>query len=272
MNITLRFNHAKYLLFALWALVVGGGFASVFGEWVLHEDGEWVSFFGLSYEQNLPTWFVSSLLLMCALLLAGIAAVTRRSHSRFFWYWAGLAAAFLYISLDETATIHEHASDWFDFDGFLYFGWVIPAGILVGVMGLCYLRFLAHLPRKTCLRFMIAGTIYVGGALGVELALGHWTDNAGRHNLMYNLLDLGEESMELLGVTLFLLALLEYIGLTWGDLRVRITREYRSGRLRSTSLELTAEVLSTPSAIEPEAEAAEEVAALSAVVGSHLTN
>ncbi len=34
---------------------------------------------------------------------------------------------FLYISLDEFISIHEEMSNWFDYDGVLYCGWVIPA-------------------------------------------------------------------------------------------------------------------------------------------------
>jgi hypothetical protein len=64
-------------------------------------------------------------------------------------------------------------------------------------------------PRR---QFLIAGAIYVGGALGMELPLGWWTERAGSDNLVYALIDGVEETMELSGTTLFLLALVEYLG------------------------------------------------------------
>ena len=45
----------------------------------------------------------------------------------------------------------------------------------------------------------------------MELPLGWWTDHYGRQNLGYGLIDLVEESMEILGVTIFLLALVSYL-------------------------------------------------------------
>ncbi len=170
-----------------------------------------VSFFSLSDEQNLPTWLVSGLLLGCAGLLALVATSARQAGGRYVAHWWILAGAFLYISLDEFVQLHEHMNHWFDWGGFLYFGWVVPAGILVTLFGLAYLRFLAHLPPHTRHRFVLAGALYVGGALGVELALGYWTDLAGDQNFVYALVDWVEESMELIGVALFAWFLIEYL-------------------------------------------------------------
>ena len=46
----------------------------------------------------------------------------------------------------------------------------------------------------------------------MELPLGYWTERHGNDNLVYALIDLVEESLELLGVSLFLVALVEYLG------------------------------------------------------------
>jgi hypothetical protein len=56
----------------------------------------------------------------------------------------------------------------------------------------------------------VAGVIYVGGALVTELPLGYWSVRVGEDNLGYSLIDFVEETLEFTGVTLFLLALLEY--------------------------------------------------------------
>ncbi|HEU4406929.1 MAG TPA: hypothetical protein VFS43_16800 [Polyangiaceae bacterium] len=170
-----------------------------------------VPLFSLSYEQNVPTWYASALLLSCALLLALIALGARRARAGYVRHWGLLAGGFLYISLDETVGIHEGASQFFHLGGVFFFGWVIPAGLLVVGLGLTFLRFLAHLPRPTRVEFLVAGAMYVGGAVLLELPLGYWTEREGSDNFVYAAIDWVEESMELVGVSLFLLSLLRYL-------------------------------------------------------------
>ena len=224
MRVIVSSNRFKNWLLRAWVLLTVAGFlVEVFKHLLVALDlGRIVKFLGLSYEQNLPTWYSSSLLLLSAFHLGLIALATRQAGGRFVFHWWLLAAAFLYISLDETAEIHENASHWFNFGGFLYFGWVIPASIIVAVFGLSYVAFLFHLPGRTRNQFIVSGAIYVGGALGVEFLLGYWTDLEGSHNLVYGLIDLVEESMEILGVTLFLCSLIEYLARPSGRIAIRV--------------------------------------------------
>ena len=195
-----------------------------------------VPFLSLSYEQNLPTWFSSCLLFSCAILLA-LIALSNGLKAEWTAHWWGLALAFLYISLDEAAAIHEHASDWFDLGGILYFGWVIPAGIIVALGALCYARFLGHLSPQVRARFILAGALYVGGALGVELPLAYWTEQHGDDNFVYALIDLVEESMEIAGAALFLYSLCQQLMGSGGSLRIQLLEKgpARSWRARHAS-------------------------------------
>ena len=213
MDIRFPRRRLKSVLFLVWALLVTAGLCAELCKAMLGRSfaEDLVAFFGLSYEQNLPTWYSASLLLLCAVQLLLISQGDLQRSSPYKWHWRVLAAAFLYISLDETVTLHEELNSFFDFGGVLYFGWVIPASVVVLIMGLAYLPFLWQLPARTRRRFVVAGIAYVGGALGVELLLGYWTDLAGSRNLVYGLIDLLEESLEILGVTLFFCALLDYL-------------------------------------------------------------
>ncbi len=215
-------------LLCLSALVVSCGLAAEIWSAGLGFDDPagLVPFFSLSYEENLPTWVASCLLYSCAFLLALIALGPERS-SRWAAHWWALSAAFLYISMDETATLHEHASEWFDFGGVLYFGWVLPAAGVVALFGVSYLGFLAALPRRFAKLFVLSGAIYVGGALGVELPLAWWTEQHGSENLVYGLIDWVEESMELAGASLFLYALACYLLGRDGVVRFRRVQELR---------------------------------------------
>jgi hypothetical protein len=160
----------------------------------------------LSLEANVPTWYSSMLLFSAALALhaAGTDDARWRAH------WWGLALAFAGISLDEVAGFHERLNGLARLGGVLHFAWVIPFAVLVAVVGLLCVPFLRALPSSTRTRFVLAGTLYVGGALGVELVLGAWTDRHGPMNLVYRLIDAVEEAGEIAGVSLFVWAVLAH--------------------------------------------------------------
>ena len=171
-----------------------------------------VTFLSLSYERNLPTWYASALLLGCAGVLAAIARVASLARAPGRRHWWALAVAFAYLSLDETVGLHEHLGGLLSLGGVLFFTWVVPAAGLVTVGGLAFLPFLARLPRRRRAQFILAGVLYVGGALGMELPLGWWTERHGNDNLVYALIDHLEEALELVGASLFLTALVEELG------------------------------------------------------------
>lgn len=160
----------------------------------------------LSYEANLPTWFSSSLLLACAVAAGSIAAARQPLHR----HWWCIAALATYLSLDEAAEIHEHLGGHLDTTGWLYFDWVVPASLIVVALVVVFVPFIRALHPRTRLRLIIAGAIYVGGALIMELPLGRWTDVHGSENLGYALIDWVEETMEMIGATLAFVALLAH--------------------------------------------------------------
>jgi hypothetical protein len=162
-----------------------------------------VELFGLSYEGNVPTWAASALLVLAAALL--VASAERAATDRAAW-WA-LAGVFAFLSLDEAIEIHEHLGGLVPGSGVLFFSWVIPGAAFVGVVALAFARFLLRLPAPHRRRFVLAGGLYVSGALLLELPLGWWTEREGDDNLTYGLLDWLEESLELAGSTVFVLAL-----------------------------------------------------------------
>jgi len=193
----------RWLLLAI-AVVSGAGLAVELGR--DHVPEQVLLHFSLSYEGNIPTWLSSSLLLGCAImagLIAGEAATWRR-------HWWGMMIAFGWVSLDEAAEIHEHLGGLIGTHGLLYFDWVIPAMAVVLVLAAIYWPFLRALPRVTRNRMLLAAVIYVGGAAGMELPLGWWTERHGNTGLGYALIDWVEETMEMIGAAVALLALLSY--------------------------------------------------------------
>jgi hypothetical protein len=160
----------------------------------------------VSYEGNLPTWFSSSLLLACA-VAAGAIAGARPPHHRQWWIISAIAA---WMSLDEAAELHEHLGGFIGTNGVLYFDWVIPAAMIVTALVIAFVPFIRALPGATRTRLLVAGAVYVGGALLMELPLGWWTEQNGTEGFGYALIDWVEETMEMVGATLAFTALLAH--------------------------------------------------------------
>ena len=160
----------------------------------------------LSYEGNVPTWLATVLLFSCAIAAAAIA----REAPLFRRHWWGVAAVFAYASLDEAAELHENLGGTFNLGGVFYFDWIIPAAILLVVLALIFLPFVRALAPATRRRLILAGCLYVGGAVVMELPLGWWTERAGADTLGYALIDWVEETMELVGASLALWALVKH--------------------------------------------------------------
>ena len=191
-------------LFLAIAVVSGAGLAVELAH--DHVPEQVLTHFSLSYEGNIPTWLSSSLLLGCAI----VAALIANTAAAWWRHWWGMMIAFGWVSLDEAAEIHEHLGGLFGTHGLFYFDWVIPAFAVVAILAVVYWPFLRALPRVTRNRMLLAAVIYIGGAAGMELPLGWWTERHGNAGLGYALIDWVEETLEMIGAAIALLALLAY--------------------------------------------------------------
>lgn len=166
-------------------------------------------------ELTIPTWFSVAILLIAAALLLTIAATKRAHRDSSTIYWLGLGLIFLYLSIDEGVAIHEIFGDplqqTFHTSGFLAFGWQIIAAPLVILFGLVYLRFLFRLPSRIRNLLIVAGVLYVGGALAGDAVGANLWDTSGGITLTYLAMGTVEELMEMVGVVVFIYALLSYI-------------------------------------------------------------
>jgi hypothetical protein len=182
--------------------------------------------FRLDAEVTVPAWYSSSLMLVCSLLLLLIARLVYLKGQAFAWHWAALGVIFGYMSADESSGIHEVLIDplqqGFDLHGALHFAWVLPGSFVVLLLGLIYLKFLFSLPRSSAVRFFLAGSIYVGGALGMEMLGGYQIDYFGRESFRYIATMIAEESLEITGLTIFLLALMRHLKTNFPNFSLRL--------------------------------------------------
>ncbi|QIN83153.1 hypothetical protein GBA63_11240 [Rubrobacter tropicus] len=177
---------------------------------------EFYNAFNANREKSFPNLYSAYALLLCSFLLGLISLARRTDGARYVAHWALLGVVFLYLSVDEALVIHEKLisplQSALGTDGFLRNAWVIPGAVAVLVLGLAYLRFVLDLPAGIRSLFVIAGAVYVGGALGMEMVDGYYQSVFG-DTLGQELLTNTEEALEMLGVVVFVYALLMYLSL-----------------------------------------------------------
>jgi len=183
--------------------------------------------FDLDGEINVPTWFSSTLLLLAGLLLFYIGAASRREHDQWARHWSFLAWVFVLLSADETGGLHGLLSDplrsAFHLSGAFYHAWVLPVGAAVVAIGLAYLRFLRNLPAGTRRLLILSGIVYVVGAIGFELPEGIYRTAFGANvTVVYGVLTVLEETFEMVGIVLFIYALLDFVEGRWGGVRITL--------------------------------------------------
>jgi hypothetical protein len=109
-----------------------------------------VKLFDLNREGNIPSWYSSITLLLCAFLLANIASL--KKGFPYSSHWKALSLIFVYLSVDESAELHEKwnylMKPFIHSSGVLYAPWVVPGSIFVVIVLISYVKFLSHLPSQ----------------------------------------------------------------------------------------------------------------------------
>jgi len=177
--------------------------------------------FYVDSEGNLPSLYSALSLLSCSILLAAIAFVKKVENKRYVNYWIGLSLIFLFLFWDESVQIHEKLLDTslptqilslfgLERQGVFTFSWIVVAIPLLIVFSLFYFKFFLSLSFRIKRLFLIAMFTFVGGALGMEMVAGLITDtdSLGYNSIPYVLSGAVEELCEMMGIVVFIYALL----------------------------------------------------------------
>lgn len=218
LRLTLKPDAARRFLIG--AVVVILGLHVVTGSLHLVVDADWsdtiYTTFGVNDEMNVPTFFSVTLWLAAATScwLLSRASLPARRDSR---AWLAMAVISAFLAYDESARVHERLSepvrDLTGAGGHLFFAWVIPYTLIGLVIVVVLGRFVWRLGRPVNLLILLGGFLYVSGAVGVELAgsdiVATGEEEGG--NPTYIALYTVEEALEMLGVALFVYALLRQL-------------------------------------------------------------
>lgn len=186
--------------------------------------------FDLARESNIPTYFSALLLLSASILIGVIARFVRKMGAPFYRHWFALSLIFVYLSVDEAASLHERLGEpvraVLEPGGMFTYAWVIPGMGLLALFVLAYARFFFHLPSRWKVLFGGAGVLYVLGGLGCEL-VGGWYASQYGVTFTLSIITLVEEVLEMAGVACFIYALLEYVRAHISGVLIRFKKDER---------------------------------------------
>ena len=175
---------------------------------------EWVD---VNHEGSIPTWYATITLASCALMLGVIAIDAAQRRKPYPRQWAALAVIFALLSLEEILGVHSEAT------GRLRSivsitegpGYAIALAViaLIGLAAVALLfgRFYLQLPSKWRRWFTIGALIYVLGVFASDAVGDYLISAAGDATLAYDIVLTVEEALEMTGVLIFIVMLLEYI-------------------------------------------------------------
>lgn len=194
------------ILAAALVTLVGVHLAIEFSKYLIAGDPlrPWGAAFNYRYEGRVLSWYAGFLLLVCALLVAVIAAGQRRltragaqAPGPGWRSWAIFAAVFFLIAFDSSAGIHAAL--------------FVPFVALSAVLGLALIPFWRRLPPWPRWQFTLAGTLYVSGAMFVNVAGVLFNRLYGPIHLTHSMLVAFEAALEMIGLILFIYFLLRYL-------------------------------------------------------------
>lgn len=168
---------------------------------VMEVEWYFLQLFDVNEEHNLPTWFSGFNLGITTLFLWTISREKKRLEDPQSRRWTILFLGFFYLFVDEIAGLHETVNS------IVEPSWAWGGLIIAIVLGIYFIPFLRSLPRHTFRQFVLAGAVFVGGAVIMEL-VGEPIDG---DSLAYAMSTFVEEGMEMFGVILFTRAQLDYL-------------------------------------------------------------
>ncbi|MBN1305309.1 MAG: hypothetical protein JXA13_12805 [Anaerolineales bacterium] len=171
--------------------------------------------FNLDREKNVPSYFSGLDLLLAAVILGVISWHKRQTKDPYWIQWLLLSLGFVYLSLDEVFMLHEKISletrSLVNPSGvFHYFPWLVVGIPAVVILGVYYFHFLSSLPCRTQILLAAAAAVFLTGAIIMEMMGGLYALNFGISKSMRFALYTIEETLEMLGVAVFIYGLLDY--------------------------------------------------------------
>lgn len=172
--------------------------------------------FNFNTKHNIPSFFNTVLLLIASVILYYIYLVQKK---RFVLQrrWFVLAILFLIMAIEENASVHIFLHSLLPRHSILLqtglsvLLWAIPFGILVTILAVYFKRLVLSLPRRIAIGFAVSAAIYITGAIILDLVGSVVAHTMGSRSLIYTAVSTLEETLEMLGIVVFIHYLFSYI-------------------------------------------------------------
>ena len=192
-----------------------------------------IPLFNFDRESNLPTLF-NGLLLAWSGFLAWVISRTRRpeapAEAR---GWCATALVLSFLALDDLCLLHETVGAILDerveTSGALAWAWVVPYGTLA-LCGFIYFgRFFFMIEGSLRIRLAAAAVLYVGSAIGLEMAEAAVTEKYGYEALAFGILYTIEENGEMLAALLVAVSLMGWLARNQGSATLQFVSSAKAG-------------------------------------------
>lgn len=211
-------------------ITIGLAFTSLVGQFYIYFlNGKillgLVQMFNLDAERNIPTIFSALILLLSSVLLEVIALAKQRQKEAYIYQWHGLALIFMYLSFDELLEIHEKVNRKINAIIQSTPGnyWDVFNVIFLVIFILAYLKFFLYLPKKIQNVFFLAFASCVIGGVGIELISVIGFSNIYHQKVFFaEVITTIEESLEILGIIIFIQGIFMYMNSFLGDIHINI--------------------------------------------------
>lgn len=233
-------------------LLLTANLVFLFMEHVLDLSFHSIHIFYFNSEANLPAVYSSLSMAFVSVMLWMVGNLGTGECIRSRKYWRLLSVVFFFLAIDELVSIHEsltdNAEDLLNAHsvtgiGWLYFAWIVPYVGFFAVMFALMVHFLLSLPRKTLLRFLVAGVTFIAGSVGMEMVGGQYVylnGGTGKQDLTYALMVTVEEVLEMSGIVIFIYALADYYLLNSPGhsmmIHIRLTQHLKHGEEEAHTL------------------------------------
>lgn len=196
--------------------------------------------FNTSGYGNIPRYFRALLLLSSSALFATIACAKRQMSDRLSKHWAALAYLFLYLSIDDAASIHQLGNrvnmSWLLKLGVQSYAWAYIGVVFCALFGIVFYRFVFNLPVETRRLFIASGALYVLGACGMEITKSIVVQYSPPPSIATGIVKTLKQTFEMLGNSLLIYAQLSYIGKYIGLIGIELGGVHESVRTEPRQL------------------------------------
>ncbi len=181
--------------------------------------GDLKTFVDIGGEANLPTWWNASLLFtvfvvaVAAAFLPWLSAESGPRDAGVRGAWLVIAAAGAYLSLDETAGLHERLATPVRSSGLDLptYAWLVPGAVIAALGCLILFKAARRLPVPVVRRLAVALACYLTGAIGMEGVNGLFSTRGLDMELVFAAGTTLEETLEMVACVLAITAIVDHL-------------------------------------------------------------